>query len=914
MDRRAGTHPINVLIVDDEPGILEVSKEYLESQFGMRVITIQKSVDVLQALSAESFDAIVSDYQMPIMDGLALLKQVRSKDIDIAFILFTGKGREEVAMEALNNGADFYVQKGGDMRAQYSDLAHKISVAVERYVTRMEVTRTNSLLHCTLESIPDGVVVIDKNGKKVIMANRAEHEILAAPEGSIIGMSADHLIKRISRDGADHDIATLLRENIIPTDVEMHIFTITTGDRSYEVSTSPYMVDNVIQGGIWTTTDVTGRMEADRYLKESEQKLRRIVSAAPVCLAVVKDRRYIEINERLENLLGYDKGELIGNLVRVHYETQGEYERAGRELYSPGSMKNGVASTKTRWIRKDGTLIDLILSVSYLNADDKDAGYIAVATDLTELLRAEGRLQDRLEFESLLAKVSRLFTQIDVVDLNDGIYKALAMMGEQRGADRAYLFEENGKTRTMSNTVEWTAEGIASTKDDLQNIPVDAFPWWREQLLKHGLIFLPDVDELPAEAERNELRSQNIQSLVVSAMFNGNTLMGYVGFDYVRRKRPHTEEDLELLRLIGEMFSFAMVRREKEVNIHKERERLKNLLNCSPLAVLVYDLVGDELVVSFSNEVCKRLLSKDMDALIGKKVREVLPNLSNDVIASYKKCLEDGQQRYDERDYEDKDVRGRFQIWTVRLSSERLAVFFQNISDVTLLNEQLTLANKKLTLFGKLTRHDVTNKILAVRANLDLLKMKLDSPALMRHINAAEKGTSDIAEIMDTLRYYLDIGVDKVGWVDLGEAMDEAIRLLGHDRSASPHIMVSEELKKYEVRSDKLLPIVLFNLLSNSIKHGGKVSEIDLTVERHGDEIRLVIEDDGQGVPEEMRYKLFDFELDGRQGHGLNFIKEALNTSGMNIEYVGTSGCGARFIIKVPNGQYREKKGTKLAS
>ncbi|MDD1772911.1 MAG: PAS domain S-box protein [Methanomassiliicoccales archaeon] len=914
MERRTGTRPLNILIVDDEPGILEVSKEYLESQYGMRVIALQKSIDVMQVLSEESFDAIVSDYQMPIMDGLSLLKQVRSKNIDIAFILFTGKGREEVAMEALNNGADFYVQKGGDTKAQYSDLAHKISVAVERYVTRKEMTRTNSLLHCTLESIPDGVIVIDRNGKKVIVANRAEHEILAAPDGSLIGTDADRLIKLISRDGTDREIATMLRENIIPTDVEMHNFTITTKNRSFEVSTSPYMVDNVIQGGIWTTTDVTGRMEADRYLKESEQKLRRIVSAAPVCLAVVKDRRYVEINERLENLLGYNKGELIGNHVRVYYETQDEYERAGRELYSPGSMKDSMASTKTRWIKKDGTLIDLLLSVSYLDANDKDAGYIAVATDLTELMRAEGQLQDRLEFESLLAKVSRLFTQIDVVDLNDGIYKALAMMGEQRGADRAYLFEENSETRTMSNTVEWTADGIASTKAGLQNVPVDKFPWWREELLKHGLIFLPDVDELPAEVERNDLRSQNIQSLVVSAMFNGNVLKGYVGFDYVRRKRPHTKEDLELLRFIGEIFSYAMVRREKEVSIQKERERLRNLLNSSPIAVIVYDLVGDDLVMSFSNEVSKQLLSKDMDALVGKPVKEVLPNISDDTIDSYMKCLRDGLRRYDERDYHDKDVHARFQIWTVRLSSERLAVFFQNITDVALLNERLTLANKKLTLFGKLTRHDVANKILAVRANLDLLKLRLDSPTLIKYVNGAEKGASDIAEIMDTLRYYLDIGVDKVCWVDLGDAMDDAIRLLGHDRSASPRIMVSEELMKYEVRSDKLLPIVLFNLLSNSIRHGGKVSRIDLTVERHGDEIRLVIEDDGQGVPEEMRFTLFDFELDGRQGHGLNFIKEALNTSGMNIEYVGDPGHGARFIIKVPNGQYREKKGTTLAS
>jgi len=77
-----------------------------------------------------TYDAIVSDYQMPEMDGIEFLKTVRGSGSDMPFIIFTGKGREDVVIEAINNGADFYLQKGGNPKAQFAELSHKIKHAV----------------------------------------------------------------------------------------------------------------------------------------------------------------------------------------------------------------------------------------------------------------------------------------------------------------------------------------------------------------------------------------------------------------------------------------------------------------------------------------------------------------------------------------------------------------------------------------------------------------------------------------------------------------------------------------------------------------------------------------------------------------------------------------------------------------
>ncbi len=122
----------SILYVDDEPGLLEIAKLFLEKTKEFSVDIHTSARDALNSNVFPSYDAIISDYQMPDMDGIAFLKEVRSRFGTIPFILFTGRGREEVVIEAINNGADFYLQKGGDPQAQFAELMHKIRQAIAR--------------------------------------------------------------------------------------------------------------------------------------------------------------------------------------------------------------------------------------------------------------------------------------------------------------------------------------------------------------------------------------------------------------------------------------------------------------------------------------------------------------------------------------------------------------------------------------------------------------------------------------------------------------------------------------------------------------------------------------------------------------------------------------------------------------
>lgn len=125
-------HALKVLQVDDDPSFLKVAKQCLEMQGGFQVDTARLVEEAREKMKKESYDVIVSDYQMPGKDGLEFLKELREKGNDVPFIIFTGKGRQEIATEALNLGADGYFSKIGDPETVYNELGQGICQAQEK--------------------------------------------------------------------------------------------------------------------------------------------------------------------------------------------------------------------------------------------------------------------------------------------------------------------------------------------------------------------------------------------------------------------------------------------------------------------------------------------------------------------------------------------------------------------------------------------------------------------------------------------------------------------------------------------------------------------------------------------------------------------------------------------------------------
>jgi len=124
---------IKILFVDDEPALTEQAKIFLEKEnHNLKVITANSADKGFKKLDKEDFDAVVSDYKMPEVDGLEFLRVLRDEGNDIPFIIFTGKGGRDVALQAMKLEGNHLVLKGDDPKSRYNTLAEKIVEIVER--------------------------------------------------------------------------------------------------------------------------------------------------------------------------------------------------------------------------------------------------------------------------------------------------------------------------------------------------------------------------------------------------------------------------------------------------------------------------------------------------------------------------------------------------------------------------------------------------------------------------------------------------------------------------------------------------------------------------------------------------------------------------------------------------------------
>lgn len=180
----------SILYVDDEPALLELGRLFIEQSGEFRVAVMASAQEALDSPAIATYDAIVSDYQMPGMNGIEFLKAVRERYGDIPFILFTGRGREEVVIEAINNGADFYLQKGGDPTAQFAELEHKIRQAVRRKEAERLQRESERRLADIIDFLPDAMFAIDKSGR-VIAWNRAVENLTGVSASEMVG-KGDH--------------------------------------------------------------------------------------------------------------------------------------------------------------------------------------------------------------------------------------------------------------------------------------------------------------------------------------------------------------------------------------------------------------------------------------------------------------------------------------------------------------------------------------------------------------------------------------------------------------------------------------------------------------------------------------------------------------------------------------------------
>jgi PAS domain S-box-containing protein len=408
---------IRVLYVDDEEDLLELGRIFLEENNIFSVDISPSAVASLQSPSLLSYDAIIADYQMPAMDGIAFLKEVRQRSQNLPFILFTGRGREEVVIEAINNGADFYLQKGGDPQAQFAELAHKVRQAVARRKSENEITSI-------FQAVPVGIAVVAN--RTLLRVNDRLCSLTGYPREELEGKNTRFLYLNDEDYSAVGRMRDQAYEGELPHEIEIPwrkkdgtiiqvLISAAPIDRSNPIAAMTYSALDVTRAKqdhnelraayeqlAATEEELRGQYEElssgerrlrDQYeeitrdkelLKKNESEIAAILRAAPVGIGLITTGRvFLRVNDCFCRITGYSREELIGRDARFLYPDEDEYLLAGK-FYTLGDGRGSYDTVETRFLKKDGTIRDVRFFGTPIDPADPSAGNIFVVLDITE--------------------------------------------------------------------------------------------------------------------------------------------------------------------------------------------------------------------------------------------------------------------------------------------------------------------------------------------------------------------------------------------------------------------------------------------------------------------------------------------------------------------------------------------------
>ncbi|WP_123624509.1 PAS domain S-box protein [Halorubrum sp. CSM-61] len=297
---------VRVLHVDDEPAFLDLVATYLERVDDAFDVRSETDVEAaLEAVESAPIDCVVSDYEMPGTDGLAFLERVRERDPAVPFVLFTGKGSEEIASEAISAGVTDYIQKrsGTD---QYTVLANRVRNAVDQSRSRAALAASQERLSRYIEQSPLGTIEYDE-GLRIVRVNPAAEEILGYAESELVGGTWTRFVpeelrrhvaaverRLLSDKGGYRSVNENVRADGERIRCAWHNQVVTDGDGEVIRVFSQF-------------EDVTDRTDRKRELERTNAVLSTTLDTLPVgVLAEDADRRVLRVNRHLYDLFELD--------------------------------------------------------------------------------------------------------------------------------------------------------------------------------------------------------------------------------------------------------------------------------------------------------------------------------------------------------------------------------------------------------------------------------------------------------------------------------------------------------------------------------------------------------------------------------------------------------------------------------
>jgi PAS domain S-box-containing protein len=871
-----------ILYVDDEPALLEIGKLFLEQGGQFIVDTVTSGPGALAILNTKKYDAIIADYQMPGMNGIELLKMIRSSGKSIPFILFTGRGREEVVIQAINEGVDFYLQKGGEPASQFVELSNKVRYAVMRRRAEEALRESEERYRRIVETTDEGILQMDEEFN-VIYANRRMTEMLGYTAEEMMGR---HISSLIAADEIPDDTSRRDERRKGKSGRFERRFVTKEGQiLQTQMSATPVMAtDGTFLGSFAMCSDITDRKTAE----------------------VVIARKNEDLQAAYEQLTAGDE------VLRQNYD---ELEKSQRLLEESELRYRNVVEDQTEFISRflpDGTHV--FVNGAYCRYFERDREDI-----IGHRFRPKILPEDR-------ERVKRFFATLSPGHPTDVIEHRIIMpdgaLRWQRWSDRA-IFDPSGKLieyqsvgRDITGEVATKAaleESEARFRRQYQNNPLAIFTWqYRNddfvlvnyntaaETLSGGRAH----DYLGVTASRLYADRPDIISRIRHC-FSGRETMSTecTSEHFLPGKYIHATSAFIPPDLIQVHLEDITERKKAEDELRESEEKFRTFVENAD--DIIYSITPTGIYSYISPQVTE-LLGYEPGEWIGKSATNLIhPDDLPRNLEFFRHTFRTGEKtsglEYRVR-HKDGTWLWHSQNGSLMRDTKGNITSYTGISrDITQqkkTEESLLRANRHISLLSGITRHDIRNRLTGILGYLELAEMNASDPTLGKYLEKIRDSITDIQSQIEFTSVYQDLGSNAPQWIELDTVIP---------RSDVPATitLTSMDIQNVEVFADPLLKKVFFNLLDNSVRHGQKVTVIRVSARKSKRDLVVTWEDNGTGVAANEKERIFDRGFGNNTGLGMFLIREILSLTGITIKETGVPGNGARFEITVPEKQCR---------
>jgi PAS domain S-box-containing protein len=598
----------------------------------------------------------------------------------------------------------------------------------------------------------------------------------------------------------------------------------------------------------WLSDRVNTREKA---LVRAKEEWENTFNGVPDLIAIIgTDHRILQVNRAMAESLGIPPEQAIGKRC---YEIVHSSKTLPANCPHEMLLKDGQEHTTE--IREENLGGDFLVTVSPLRDDDGAlAGSIHVARDITERKRVEVELLLHSVILQNMAEGVALVRTSDkkIVFTNTRFNQLFGYHeGELAGQPAAILIAPDTRLEEVTREIENELESNGIWAGEVRNRKKDRTPFWCHATIStfdhpvYGRVWITVHEDI---TERKQ-----IESALAGTERRYRQL-------YEGMRDAFASVDLEG-RITGFNSAFVTM-----IGYTPDEIYTLTYLDLTPEQWLS----GEELILK--NQVMVRGYSDIYEKEYRRKDGTVFPvELRTTVITG-----EDGVPQG---------------MWAI----------IRDISQRKKTEEALKEALKKLNMLSSITRHDILNQIMGLRAFLELSKEDLKGTKHEAFIEKEDLAADAIQRQIEFTRFYQDIGVNAPKWQDAETVIKEAVELL------SPQgVGVQVAVGGVEIFADPLIVKVFFNLIENSLRHGERVTQISFSSRTSAEGLIITYRDNGAGISAEDKKKLFQKGFGKHTGLGLFLSREILAITGITITENGEPGKGVQFEITVPGGAFRD--------